>query len=860
VASDFTATIDWGDGTNSSGAVVSTGGGGFSVTGAHAYADEGQDTISVAIADDGGSMASAISTAVVADADVLAAQAVDVSAIEGASRPMTVATFTDTDPHAVASDFTATIDWGDGHTTSGTVIASGGVFAVTGKNPYAEEGPYTINVTISDVGGFTTTVSSPVNVADAALTATSVNVRAVEGASTPMTVATFTDADPNAVASDFTATTINWGDGHTTLGTVMPSGGVFAVTGTNPYAEEGPYTINVTISDGGGFTTTVSSPVNVADAALTATNVNVSATEGASTPMTVATFTDADPNAVASDFTATINWGDGHTTSGTVIASGGVFAVTGANPYAEEGPYNINVTISDGGGFTTSVTSPVTVADIYSIAAPQSIVVQQGLLSPVGAIRLSDPDATSTNETITATLADTNGILSANASARDGGGKITGSGTSLTITGTLDQVNADLTTLTDQDSSLNPDSITIAATDSLGGAALQQTIAVSVNSLDHWANASGGDWAIASNWSRGVPSAGIGAAIDLTGSYTVTISSADTAYGLILNDAGATVLDKSSGSLTLTGAGGAQSPNGALSINYGTFVLAGGSLRAGSISIGSGGAFLVTQGQYTSQNSIGAVADNGSFTVANSVSANIAGGITGTGSFTIENSANLIISGPDSVTGSFTIANTANLEFVAPETASIIFAPGSNSTLKLDSLSPTGQISGLNTNDKIDLAGLAFVQGGMKASFSGNTSGGILTVSNGTQRVAIGLLGNYTQSSWHISPDKTGGSIVVDPPLTGSLTWDPNGGAQGSIDLSNISFGTNTTLGYSANSDNTGGTLTVSDGLHATSLALLGQFIASSFVMSSDSHGGTLITDPSLTSHQNTFLTLPQHA
>jgi hypothetical protein len=297
-----------------------------------------------------------------------------------------------------------------------------------------------------------------------------------------------------------------------------------------------------------------------------------------------------------------------------------------------------------------------------------------------------------------------------------------------------------------------------------------------------------------------------------------------------------------------------------LIINYGTFVLAGGGLRAGSISIGSGGAFLVTQGQYTGQNSIAAVADNGSFTVENSVSANVVGSVTGAGSFTVENSANLIISGADSVAGSFTIANTANLELVAPETARIIFAPGSNGTLKLDSLSPTGQISGFSTNDKIDLAGLAFVQGSMKASFSGNTSGGILTVSNGAQSVAINLAGNYTQSSWHLSPDKTGGTSVVDPPLSGLLAWDPNGGAQGSIDLSNISFGTNTTLGYSANSDNTGGTLTVSDGLHATSLALLGQFMASSFVMASDGHGGTLITDPSLTSHQNTFLTLPQHA
>jgi hypothetical protein len=62
-------------------------------------------------------------------------------------------------------------------------------------------------------------------------------------------------------------------------------------------------------------------------------------------------------------------------------------------------------------------------------------------------------------------------------------------------------------------------------------------------------------------------------------------------------------------------------------------------------------------------------------------------------------------------------------------------------------------------------------------------------------------------------------------------------------------------LTYAANNDHTGDTLTVSDGLHAQSLALLGQYMASSFSMASDGHGGTLITDPALT--QQSQLTLP---
>jgi hypothetical protein len=143
-------------------------------------------------------------------------------------------------------------------------------------------------------------------------------------------------------------------------------------------------------------------------------------------------------------------------------------------------------------------------------------------------------------------------------------------------------------------------------------------------------------------------------------------------------------------------------------------------LNAGSIAIGAGGTFLVKQGQYTGQNSIPAVADNGSFTLADNANANIAGSVSGAGSFTVAGNANLTVSGANTVTGSFTLGNNSNLELVAPETAKIILA-GTNSILKFDSLSPTGQISGLNANDKIDLTGLRWVQGSMTSSFSGSS-------------------------------------------------------------------------------------------------------------------------------------------
>jgi len=58
-----------------------------------------------------------------------------------------------------------------------------------------------------------------------------------------------------------------------------------------------------------------------------------------------------------------------------------------------------------------------------------------------------------------------------------------------------------------------------------------------------------------------------------------------------------------------------------------------------------------------------------------------------------------------------------------------------------------------------------------------------------------------------------------------------------------------------------GGTLTVADGSHTANIALLGNYIVSTFVTSSDGHGGTSVVDPSATeTSQTSRLVQPHHA
>jgi hypothetical protein len=96
---------------------------------------------------------------------------------------------------------------------------------------------------------------------------------------------------------------------------------------------------------------------------------------------------------------------------------------------------------------------------------------------------------------------------------------------------------------------------------------------------------------------------------------------------------------------------------------------------------------------------------------------------------------------------------------------------------------------------------------------------------------------------------------IVDPavPNGGSAQTFPRNG----LDLPDIAFGAQTTLAYAANANGNGGTLTVSDGRHAASIALLGNYMAGSFVVTADGHGGTLLTEASQNAQQ--LLAQPRH-
>lgn len=260
------------------GTITGTGSG-YDVTGTHTYAEEGSYAITVTTTDTDTPTLHSIATshANVTDAALTVTSQPQLYTTEGASSTSgtTVARFTDADPAGTAGDYNATIDWGDGTSTStGTVSAgTGGEFVVRAPtHTYGEEGTPTVTVTIGDAGGASAVAHPPMTTADAALHSTGVTSGTQAGTNTPVlywpgagdaVLAHVVDEDPLGTPGDFTAV-VHWGDGTQSGATVSAdTGRGFDVTGSHPYTDAnlGLHTVTIDVTDQGGATTETTTTV-----------------------------------------------------------------------------------------------------------------------------------------------------------------------------------------------------------------------------------------------------------------------------------------------------------------------------------------------------------------------------------------------------------------------------------------------------------------------------------------------------------------------------------------------------------------------------------------------------------------------
>ena len=315
--------------------------------------DEGSYAVVIEATNADGSTATTTFTLNVTDvAPTVAADNATVTTLENATTSNT-GTFADYDDAVTISELSGPA--GSISQTSGI----NGMWSWTQNNP-VDEGSYAVVIEATNADGSTATTTFTLNVTDVAPTVAADNatVTTLENATTSNT-GTFADYDDAVTISELSGP----------AGTISQTSGISGTwtwTQNNP-VDEGSYPVVIEATNADGSTATTTFTLNVTDAPLTAGTVTAAGGVEYTTATTLsATFTDANLNAPTSDFSGTINWGDGNTTnfdSSAVTGSGGSYIVAGSHQYAEDGVYDITVTINDDGGSTTTDTGMTTVAD-----------------------------------------------------------------------------------------------------------------------------------------------------------------------------------------------------------------------------------------------------------------------------------------------------------------------------------------------------------------------------------------------------------------------------------------------------------------------------------------------------------------
>src|SRR3954469_9687206 len=361
-----TATVDWGDGSPVQNATVISGLGAGAIGGTHTYADDGTYTVTVNVTDGSGGSDTKSFNVMVAnvppvlvtatDQTVNEGQPLDLSA-QGGSPP--IGLFVDP---GVLDTHTATIDWGDGSPVqNATVFEVNGSGALGGTHTYADDGVYTVKVTVTDDDGGSDSDTFKVTVNNVApFVDLSGPTMVDEGASNSWSLGPVVDPGTDTVSQYI----VHWGDGNTDTFTAAQIAAMSNTIG-HTYAD-GPnnFTISLDLVDEDGTHSAVDTlGVTVKDVApfvdLTGpTMVN----EGSAGSWSLGPVVDPGTDTVSQ---YVVHWGDGSTDTFTSAQIAAMSNNVG-HTYAD-GPnnYTISLDLVDEDGTHTSVdTLDVTVKDV----------------------------------------------------------------------------------------------------------------------------------------------------------------------------------------------------------------------------------------------------------------------------------------------------------------------------------------------------------------------------------------------------------------------------------------------------------------------------------------------------------------
>jgi len=308
-----TYSWDFGDGNTATGITVS-----------HAYADNGSYLVTLTVTDNDGATDSADATKTVMN------------------RPP-VASFTATAERGY-TDETVSFDASESYDPDGTIVSylwnfGDGTTAtgVTVQHAYSQDGTYTVTLTVTDDEDATDTASATQTVLNRAPIASFTESAETVSSGESIHFDASGSRDPDGTIVNYLW---NFGDGNTATG----------VTVDHAYADDGVYTVTLTVTDDDGATDSATATKNVLNRLPLA-----SFTQNATTVMQdEAIHFDAsgsrDPDGAIVNYLW--NFGDGNTATGVIVN----------HAYSEEGNYTVTLTVTDDDGASSSVVAETTVA------------------------------------------------------------------------------------------------------------------------------------------------------------------------------------------------------------------------------------------------------------------------------------------------------------------------------------------------------------------------------------------------------------------------------------------------------------------------------------------------------------------